>query len=801
MPKAAEGQWTLEELIFKTFFVEDLLGDMRKRLFSFVHDHKCTLDAKARETLAREDERINMELDQTLRRHTNRKGEVQVDWYNPRNTIIEKHKNRFERHMISIAQKSSAQEDEGETCYLAISDAEGVYHERLGAFTEKLQEARNLAALTAVERKGKDSCAQFIDVCRSRAETLLTLAEQGIQSLVASNRDFVRMCKAGGDSYSKSEIVYYKEQTTILNTALEQKKEERIFALEDKKGKLPAMQQEPLDKFLQAYGDAVDKLSQELGLGPVYGAPRRRAQEACRTIMSRTESTLHGIGQYVMYFKDCMAKREEARPLTLDYQLRKQRSWKELQPPPASEMMGAFEIILVGIIALGKHLEAFKSKFTERYKQDETEVRGMCRLDESLYKCPEGNALEKKEKLLLEDISISLLGPIPTSDLYTPAIAKVEQAGKDAYKSGVPDFMAKFLADMKVSTEMHRRKNCAGLRSLCEELRDSTLLLFGPSVFDDFLLRALGELKAAVNAMNSVMSKGIAELDQRRLSHETRLTPSLANPNNARILKKLKDDEAERYRDALASVNKWKLQWANLLHREAVNFLHRLVVNFQTLMRCVDSLPLGTHYNPLPGDENVETQRMSIKRRKRRVFAGHQGEIVVDDETLPPRSWEGVETSLWKLESSRTGESSASDDTSSTPSFWASENDFLQARIENPASAPTSLTYETPPAASAIPGVTNVAVASFSVVGLFEAEQAALLRAEVSPTVESFRSPAHKIIFHKRNAVYEEYKAAFLREVAEATESVKQRLEKEDAGEGNWQNMCEQLVSGGKDDD
>ena len=81
VPKSAEGIWSLEELIFKAPFVETLLASLRKRLFQFIHEHKSTLDQIAREVLAREEEAINMALDQRLRRHTNRKGEVQVEWF------------------------------------------------------------------------------------------------------------------------------------------------------------------------------------------------------------------------------------------------------------------------------------------------------------------------------------------------------------------------------------------------------------------------------------------------------------------------------------------------------------------------------------------------------------------------------------------------------------------------------------------------------------------------------------------------------------------------------------------------
>lgn len=118
------------------------------------------------------------------------------------------------------------------------------------------------------------------------------------------------------------------------------------------------------------------------------------------------------------------------------------------------------------------------------------------------------------------------------------------------YKSGLPDFMAKFLEDMKVATESHRQKNCFELREKCRSMRETILLEVGPAAFGDLLERALEELKQSVIALSKKMTAATAALDERRLGHEQRLTPSLANPNNARILQKLKDDEALRYKDA-----------------------------------------------------------------------------------------------------------------------------------------------------------------------------------------------------------------------------------------------------------
>ena len=138
---------------------------------------------------------------------------------------------------------------------------------------------KSLAELTSTERKGKDACGAFVEVCRVKAEALNILAEEGVNSLIILNRDFMRMCRKGGDHYSNSELTFYKGEIATLDTKLSEKKRERLTVLREKESELPAAQQGPLDKFLGAYADAVEKLCAEQGLGRKYGGPRRTAQE------------------------------------------------------------------------------------------------------------------------------------------------------------------------------------------------------------------------------------------------------------------------------------------------------------------------------------------------------------------------------------------------------------------------------------------------------------------------------------------------------------------------------------------
>ena len=46
-----------------------------------------------------------------------------VDWYQPRHNVITKHKDKFDRHLVSIAQKSMAQDQRFEELKVLIEEA------------------------------------------------------------------------------------------------------------------------------------------------------------------------------------------------------------------------------------------------------------------------------------------------------------------------------------------------------------------------------------------------------------------------------------------------------------------------------------------------------------------------------------------------------------------------------------------------------------------------------------------------------------------------------------------------------
>lgn len=78
-----------------------------------------------------------------------------------------------------------------------------------------------------MERKAKETCANFTEVCKRAKPNLKELAIRGTDILCNLNRDYIRMCKASDEGFSESEIEFYKGEIAKLNEAIDQKRSDR----------------------------------------------------------------------------------------------------------------------------------------------------------------------------------------------------------------------------------------------------------------------------------------------------------------------------------------------------------------------------------------------------------------------------------------------------------------------------------------------------------------------------------------------------------------------------------------------
>merc|ERR1719386_284600 len=123
---------------------------LRHRTFELLGEHRVQLDTL---DVKQHVEDISSDLDLRLRKHTNRKGEVQVEWYKPRHGIITNHKDKFERHLLDIADRTTRHDAQTEEFIKQMDGEEEAYKERLEQLRSELSIPTNLPMLAAYERK------------------------------------------------------------------------------------------------------------------------------------------------------------------------------------------------------------------------------------------------------------------------------------------------------------------------------------------------------------------------------------------------------------------------------------------------------------------------------------------------------------------------------------------------------------------------------------------------------------------------------------------------------------------------
>eukprot|EP00933_Yihiella_yeosuensis_P062294 TRINITY_DN6524_c0_g1_i11.p1 TRINITY_DN6524_c0_g1~~TRINITY_DN6524_c0_g1_i11.p1 ORF type:complete len:1339 (+),score=386.61 TRINITY_DN6524_c0_g1_i11:47-4018(+) len=811
-----DGTLALVALQFDTSWLEENLEKVREDVFGNVGVNKKYLD---RVDIPAACEECRRDLDQRLRRHTNRKGEVQVEWYVPRFATIAKHKDKFERHLVEIARKCQEQDDVVDSIFQEVEEAEEQFRQRLLDLQGRLGEAETLPVLTAFERQANDFAAGFKNTCKGAVQRLMELSTRAPQALQKENRAFLTMCRSGDEQYSESEIQFYSGEMDELNASLEQRAQERSQRARDLEGQIDQKQKEPLDEFAVAYAEAVELLCQSKGYGRKYGQPRRNAQERVRTLIARAATVKQNIETLMDYVQQLCQVDVPAdvgieltslpRPPSIvrliDYFRRGDESWTF-----SGELLGVLYVLVCTMSVIGSHLDAFKPEQATRYllesmpqlrvlREDETsmpaaetqeevfkraaeiaESEEQPREPEDLRALADATSL-KAETSLRGECLMRALGPVLQAEHFPAEIQSIVKSANEAYAGqpgGTPDFMQKFLSDMQLSSEHARQEASRGLRSWGNELREQTLMNLADVMYGELTTRTISELMRSTKETQQSSVRWWNHNDKLRADHEQRLNPGLSNPNAEAQLLALMESEANRHQEALDACTKDRETMANALRGAAESFVRRLSSVSEAAVRIVDSLPLHGHFAALPGDEQIEPPRMSIKRRLRRLNAAESAA-----EAAPPTPAAAKGKGAPPPEPASTTPILAADGGDGSGGLPARTWPGLP-RYELRGSVlgngwPEDPELIIPPAADA------------------EADAPSELDTEkLKQTTEalvSFRSPVHRKLIEQRDFFYQKYKAQFLAELEKRAGELSTREQNEAAGERNWQAMVRQL--------
>lgn len=746
-------------------WLEERLAGARSGVFQHLAGCRKSLDCVDVEECCEE---VRRELYQRLSRHTNRKGEVQVEWYMPRHGVITKHKEKFERHLADIARKNLGHDDRAAELEAELEAAESKYQGRLTELEEQLPEAETLPALSALQRRAADEAGRFQEQCARVRKELKALATKAPEALRKESNAFLAAAEDNPqgreradapplERYGSREVAFYRGELEQLGGQLQAKAEQRAARLEELEASLEERQSAPLAAFQRVHEEAESNLCASKGYGKEHGQPRRRARGAYRGLaeaVSRVRERLPVLLQHLAALCElpaaagdgagatgpvAAAALPESAPLRLHELLR---------PDPKNtwvfsmELLGVLYTIMCTLDALGTHLRAFKEEHAGQYHLENLPmVRLLCEEEEAVTA-----ENEEAELTLRRDCLTPSLGPLlqpgatPTElrcgEPYEAEVQAIVKQVHDTYasKGGTPDFMQTFLAKMQQRAERARQEACRDLRDWGDELREGTLLQLGDALFGELTGRCLGELRRSAEEAVAVTAASWAQSRAERARHERGLNPGLSNPNAEKELLALVNAEAERHKAALACAKGDRVRLAESLREQASAFVARLAARFGAALRVLDRLPLHGHFLGLPGDEHAEPPRPSVKRRMRRLRSGTADAGLGDG--LPPARFEGL------------------------------PQHELRAALSGGAWPADPLLAELPPEA---------------------------VQTERTPAVESFRSPVHKKLAERRKFYYDQYKVAFLAEVGHREAELTAREEREQAGQRNWRAMVRQL--------
>ncbi|CAE7840485.1 Zc3h6 [Symbiodinium sp. KB8] len=374
-PKFADGTEALDTLAFDNDWFEENLSSLRSAIFENLIGQKRYLD---RVDIPAACEEVRRDLDQRLRRHTNRKGEVQVDWYVPRYSTVSKHKDKFERHLVAVAQKCQEQDDAVEFALQQIDEAEEQYKQRVAKIQEGLGDAETLPVLTSMERQVVDCMVRFRELCQTTVQgRLLELSSKAPQGLQKENQAFLMMCQKGEEQYSEPEIVYYGGEIEELNQTLDERKQERAQRAQELESQIQEKCKVPMDAFAVAYAAAVETLCASKGFGRKYGEPRRKAQERVRTLIARASTVRSNIQLLLDYVSQLLTLPPpeeggyEVTAMPKVPRIMSVRHFFSRGGEPwtfTGELLGILYVAVCAMAELGSHLGAFRESSASKYE-------------------------------------------------------------------------------------------------------------------------------------------------------------------------------------------------------------------------------------------------------------------------------------------------------------------------------------------------------------------------------------------------------------------------------------------------
>ncbi|GBG27268.1 Coiled-coil domain-containing protein 180 [Hondaea fermentalgiana] len=563
------------------------------------------------------------ELEERLRLHWPRKGRTDVKFQQPRAGELLQHQQRHDRHVRAVQMKNKYQGQQFARKTAKVKEALRKFKQFMNGLRLHLEAQSNAAALQGLAKKAKDAAASFKTAMDDEKEAMMPFVRRN-NDLLDMNRQFLATCapfETGGD-YNRDEIEIERhmlslvEETLLRDIQVRAEELQELFALiRDTRVTLSTELASDFERCLQA-------LSVREGLGRKYGAPRRKAQERLRSETARSKNAEAFIDNLL---------RELAELIKIDLADAEQ---DEETHSLALRIKLVMDALRKCMWRRAKYLEAFKdadacpepAQCALQDTSGEETIEGM---DEDALAAAMGTTANREATFsaVLEEAETQCRKD--TTELYEAEgmMSELLESGKRLTPDGelLPESLVKFLLEFQDKGRQTQVEASRHLRSQIERAQE--LFIEAPAVvLGNLVARAQRNGAYSQEALETPFEDFYRRSERMRLGHRELLRPVLGDPNHKADLLRVCESEEKRLGEARERMIETHSGILQGLKAEAGIFAEALRTTSGCLLELLDGMVLPTDIRTLPGDDEVVTKRMGLRKLRKARLKAEAGE-------------------------------------------------------------------------------------------------------------------------------------------------------------------------------
>ena len=479
-PIDPEGNICLSTTIYIDLAISmSLTSKLRNRAIDYIFLQRETQIQDSLITDKKNIENTIQELDEHLRYLWPRKGKLEVNEFSSRLIEIKRHYNRWDRHQEETTKRRNHNTEEASRIAQSLKAELANYKIQQEELRKQLPACVNLAECQGLMRRSKDLELQLFQKTNELQDQAYNIYDFQCNRIVYQNYDFIDSLQLfqNGGNYDEDEVEYYRQKTSVIDKEIADIKEKWRIEFETTMKKIDLERQDPIKIFEKDFNLVIENIAAKEGMGKKYGAPRRSAQEKIRAEMTKCEKAQAGIDNTVSELKKLIKEYEDI------HRSKSEPLFASRSPSLAIEIRK----VLLSIRFCSHKYGLFIGGFKEDSLPATLKFLSWREDLQNIIPAPEEIPLEasRLEILLdpLEDIGVQ---KIPLN--FWQRILEIEKNAREESiklfqgKVSVPDFMEKYLKNMKSNVEDFRLKRIKSLRDssvqvieLLEELAESVI--------------------------------------------------------------------------------------------------------------------------------------------------------------------------------------------------------------------------------------------------------------------------------------------------------------------------------------